>query len=78
MVMSWAQSSAGFSKTRRTRRALKGLLRGCLVKDKYEHLQNETNQDDFHSFICVQEPNEYEFISDDIPSFDCFFKKKSF
>lgn len=38
MVTSWAQSSAGFSKTRRTRRALKGLLRGCLVKDKEEQM----------------------------------------
>lgn len=38
MVMSWAQSSAGFSKTRRIRRALNGVLRGCLVEDKSDHL----------------------------------------
>lgn len=31
MVTSWAHSSVGFSNTSRTRRALKGLQRGCLV-----------------------------------------------
>lgn len=30
MVISWAQSSTGFSNTRRTRRVLNGLERGCL------------------------------------------------
>lgn len=33
MVISWAQSSTGFSNTRRARRPLKGLQRGCL-RDK--------------------------------------------
>lgn len=42
MVMSWAQSSAGFSKTRRIRRALNGVLRGCLVEDKFDHLYRRT------------------------------------
>lgn len=32
MVMSWAQSSTGFSNTSRTRRALNGLHRECLRK----------------------------------------------
>ena len=32
IVMSWAQSSVGFSNTSRTRKALNGLQRGCLVE----------------------------------------------
>lgn len=34
IVISCAQSSSGFSNTRRTRRALNGLLRGCLMGEK--------------------------------------------
>ena len=34
IVISWAQSAAGFSNTRRTRRDLKGLQRGCLEGEK--------------------------------------------
>lgn len=33
-VISCAQSSTGFSNTRRTRRALNGLQRGCLIEEK--------------------------------------------
>lgn len=42
MVTSWAHSSAGFSNTSRTRRALKGLQRGCLGGDRAVSLQGNT------------------------------------
>lgn len=43
MLISCAQSSTGFSNTRRTRRALNGLQRGCLIWEEIKYYNRKSS-----------------------------------